>query len=50
MSLGGPGSNAMDQALRTVIRVGVHAAVAAGNANVNCAGVSPARVAEAYVS
>ena len=47
MSLGGGVSTALDSAVRNSIASGVTYAIAAGNANLNAANASPARVAEA---
>jgi subtilisin family serine protease len=47
MSLGGGASTALDTAVRNSIAAGVTYAVAAGNANTNASGQSPARVGEA---
>jgi aqualysin 1 len=47
MSLGGGVSTALDTAVRNSISSGVTYAIAAGNANVNAANSSPARVGEA---
>ena len=47
MSLGGPASNALDNAVRNLIAGGVTVVVAAGNENANACQSSPARVAEA---
>lgn len=44
MSLGGPSSDAIDQAVNNAIEAGVHFAVAAGNAGEDADGTSPARV------
>lgn len=43
MSLGGPSSDAIDQAVQNAIDAGVHFAVAAGNAAVDADSTSPAR-------
>jgi aqualysin 1 len=47
MSLGGGASTALDSAVRNSIASGVTYAIAAGNANVNVASSSPARVSQA---
>ncbi|SER67921.1 S8 family peptidase [Actinokineospora terrae] len=47
MSLGGPGDDALDQAVKGAVSAGVTFAVAAGNSSDNAGGYSPARVAEA---
>jgi subtilisin family serine protease len=47
MSLGGPGSYALDYAVRTLIREGVVVVAAAGNENVDASTKSPARIGEA---
>jgi subtilisin family serine protease len=47
MSLGGPPDEAVDQAVRTSIASGVTYALAAGNANADACGVTPARTGEA---
>jgi subtilisin family serine protease len=44
MSLGGPGSSALDDAVRNLASQGVKVAVAAGNDGVDCSNTSPARV------
>ena len=47
MSLGGPTSTALDNAVRNSIAAGITYAVAAGNSNANACNASPARVDEA---
>ena len=47
LSIGGPTSNTLDEAIRGIINDGVTAVVAAGNAAVDACTTSPARVAEA---
>ncbi|SDD47546.1 S8 family peptidase [Actinokineospora iranica] len=47
MSLGGPVSTALDQAVRRAITAGVTFAVASGNSGANACNYSPARVTEA---
>ena len=47
MSLGGPGSSAIDAATNNLINSGVSVVVAAGNENQNACNVSPARVSNA---
>jgi subtilisin family serine protease len=47
MSLGGPPSSALDNAVRGTISSGVTVVVAAGNSNVDASTQSPARVSEA---
>jgi subtilisin family serine protease len=44
MSLGGPASTAVDNAVIALANKGVYVAVAAGNSSVNCLNTSPARV------
>ncbi|KAG8714079.1 subtilisin-like serine protease [Ceratobasidium sp. 394] len=44
MSLGGPANNAMDNAVRSAITMGVHFTIAAGNSNADASSSSPARV------
>ena len=46
MSLGGPASNIVDNAVRSAVTKGVVVVVAAGNENQNTANVSPARVVD----
>ncbi len=48
MSLGGPASTTIDNAVNSSINAGVFYAVAAGNSNANACNTSPARVANAY--
>ncbi|RPD55475.1 serine protease [Lentinus tigrinus ALCF2SS1-7] len=43
LSLGGAASVAMDAAAAGLVNSGVHTVVAAGNSNINAAGISPAR-------
>ena len=47
MSLSGPASSAMDEAVRSSIAAGVTYVIAAGNANANARNYSPARVTQA---
>ena len=47
MSLGGDATQSLDDAVRRVIAAGIPVVVAAGNANADAAGESPARVPEA---
>uniref|UniRef100_A0A4Q2D319 Serine protease n=1 Tax=Candolleomyces aberdarensis TaxID=2316362 RepID=A0A4Q2D319_9AGAR len=47
LSLGGSGTDAMDNATRGLVTAGVHVAVAAGNDGVDARNTSPARVKEA---
>ncbi|NUS62401.1 MAG: S8 family peptidase [Saccharothrix sp.] len=50
LSLGGPASAALDDAVRRLITSGVTASVTAGGGNAGVGGTSPARVAEAVTS
>jgi subtilisin family serine protease len=47
MSLGGPASDVVDQAVRNSIAAGITYSLAAGNANTDACSVTPARTAEA---
>ena len=49
MSLDGPASDAMDDAVRADVSKGIHVSVAAGNAGIDACSRSPARVSQAYV-
>jgi subtilisin family serine protease len=44
MSLGGPGNRALDTAVNSLIDVGIHVVVSAGNENHDAGDFSPARV------